>query len=466
MTALDPRLRLAILGGRITGLASRRLRMGGGTTLPGDVARALDPQVLRKLGAGPRQGTVLVTGTNGKTTTSALLREIAVAAGWQVGGNPSGSNLIYGLTAAALAHADLGGRMALDWLVLEVDELSALAAVRELEPRLLVVLNAFRDQLDRSFEVDQVAARLGTAVAALPETSVAILNADDPRIAALKGSARLTRFGIDDPELDRGGLPESADRPVCAACGRPVHFSAVYYGQCGEYRCPDCGWARPAPEVRVTSARTDGLDHSELNLKGYGGGIGPVRVPLAGAHNAANVAAAAAAALAMGATWDQVRAGLERFQPAFGRSQVVLWGRAQVRLLLAKNPAGMQASLESVLSGDAGPVLGLALNDGIADGTDVSWIWDVEFERLAAGGPRWVVSSGRRAHELALRLRYAGVDASRIVVRPTPEAALAALGERAAPGTPAPALLTYTAMLAWHRAVVAAGGAAPFWEGG
>ncbi len=466
MTRADPRMRLAVLGGKVTAWASRGLRMGGGTTLPGDVARTIDPRVLRKLAASPRRGIVVVTGTNGKTTTSALLRRIAAAAGWRIGGNQSGSNLIYGLTAAAIAQADLRGQMDLDWLVLEVDELSAAAAARELQPRILVVLNAFRDQLDRSFEVDQVAARLGEAVAALPETAVAVLNSDDPRIAALDRAPKASFFGIEDREADRGGLPESADRPVCPRCGGSLQFSAVYYGQCGDYRCPACGWSRPSPALRVTRVLTAGLDHLELTLAGPGGGVGPLEVPLAGAHNAANVAAAAAAAREMGADWDQIERGLREFRPAFGRSQVVRWRQRQVRLLLAKNPAGMQASLEAVLSGDAGPVLGLALNDGVADGTDISWIWDVEFEKLADSGPRWIVVSGRRAAELALRLRYAGLAEPRLMVRPAPEQALDELAERAAPGMPAPSLLTYTAMLAWHRAVVGAGGAEPFWAEG
>jgi UDP-N-acetylmuramyl tripeptide synthase len=459
-------MRLAVLGGKVTAWASRSLRMGGGTTLPGDVARAIDPRVLGKLAASPRRGIVLITGTNGKTTTSALLRRIAAAAGWRTGGNQSGSNLIYGLTAAAIAQADLRGRMDLDWLVLEVDELSAVAAARELQPTILVVLNAFRDQLDRSFEVDQVAARLGEAVTALPEKAVAVLNSDDPRVAALGRSARASLFGIEDPGADRGGLPESADRPVCPRCGGSLQFGAVYYGQCGDYRCPACGWLRPSPALRVTRLHTAGLDHVELTLAGPSGGLGPLEVPLAGAHNAANVAAAAAAALEMGANWDHIEQGLRQFRPAFGRSQVVRWRPRHLRLLLAQNTAGMHAPHVAQRRRDAGPVLGLALNDGIADGTDISWIWDVEFEKLATAGPRWIVLSGRRAAELALRLRYAGLSASRLMVRPAPEEALDELAERAAPGMPAPALLTYTAMLAWHRAVVGAGGAEPFWTEG
>lgn len=466
MSRSDLRLGLAVLGGKATAWASRGLGMGGGTTLPGDVARALDPGVLRKLSSAPRRGVVLVTGTNGKTTTSALLRQIAAAAGWRTGGNLSGSNLIFGLTAAAVAEADLRGRMELDWLVLEVDELSAALAARELQPGILVVLNAFRDQLDRSFEVDQVAARLGEAAAALPGSAVAVLNSDDPRIAGLDRAPRSSLFGIEDRRLDRGGLPESADRPVCPRCGSSLRFGAVYYGQCGDYRCPGCGWARPSPALRVSQVVSSGLEHMDVTLAGPGGGAGPLEVPLAGAHNAANVAAAAAAALAMGASWEQIRLGLEEFRPAFGRSQVVPWRQGQVRLLLAKNPAGMEASLEAVLGAGSGPVLGLALNDGIADGTDISWIWDVEFERLATGGPRWIVVSGRRAAELGLRLRYAGLDRSRLLIRPGAEAALDELAARAAPGIPAPALLTYTAMLAWHRAVVGAGATPPFWAEG
>ncbi len=465
MNRLDLRLRAAVLAGRLTMAASRGLHLGGGTTLPGDVARALDPAILRKLAKAPARGVVLVTGTNGKTTTAALLRSIAAAAGWRVAGNTGGSNLIFGLTAAALANSDRAGHMGLDWLVLEVDELSCPIAVRELQPRLLVVLNAFRDQLDRSFEVDQIVARLRDAVDAMPAAGAVVLNADDPRVAALGERHPATLFGIEDPHLDRGKLPESADRPTCPRCRTPLVYAAVYYGQCGRYRCPTCDWARPDPAVRATSVREIGLDAVEVGLEDGAGLNLTASVRLTGAYNAANVAAAVTAALAMGAEEGQLARGLEQFQPAFGRSQVTTWRGAGVRLLLAKNPAGMEANLETVLALDRSPVLAVALNDGIADGRDISWIWDVELERLATGGPTKVVASGRRAAELALRLNYAGVSRDRILVCSSPEAALDAVAQLAEPGVPAPALLTYTAMLAWHRALVGSGAARPFWEG-
>lgn len=460
----DLRLAGAILAGKAVAGASRRLRLGGGTTLPGDVSRAIDPEVLSKLAAGPRRGVVLVTGTNGKTSTAALVRRMAIAAGLAVGGNTSGSNLIFGLTATALEHSDPRGRTDLDWLVFEVDELSAPRAVRETHPAVLLVLNAFRDQLDRSFEVDAISSRLAEAVRSLPESATAVLNADDPRIAGLSGLHSPNRcFGIDDPALNRRTLPPGADVPACPRCGATLHAEQVFYSHCGRYRCRGCGWASPTPTTRAGSVKPEGLDALHLLIETEGARPLSCRVELAGIHNAANIAAAVATAQSMDIPEEAIAAGLAAFRPAFGRSQLSTWAGTQVRLLLAKNPAGLQENLEALLALDRSPVVAIGLNDGIADGRDISWIWDVELERLATAPYRAVITSGTRAAEMALRLTYGGLAPDRIVVRPRPEAALDTLARLAGPGVPASALLTYTAMLQWHRALVAAGSASPFW---
>lgn len=465
MPSGDLRLAAAIVAGRLVRSASRGLRLGGGTTLPGDVSRAIDPRVLVKLASGPRRGVVLITGTNGKTSTAALVRRMAADAGQVVGGNASGSNLIFGLTAAGLERADLKGRIDVDWLVFEVDELSAPLAVRETRPTVLLVLNAFRDQLDRSFEVDAIASRLAEAVTALPAGSTAVLNSDDPRIAGLADLHGHTRFfGLADPSWDRRTLPPGADIPSCPRCGGTLHVDGVFYSHCGRYRCPACGWASPPPATRASSAHPEGLDALDLVIEDEGAAPLRCRVRLSGIHNAANVVAAVATARSMGIPEAAISSGLQAFSPAFGRSQLSLWSGAQIRLLLAKNPAGLQENLEALLSLDRSPVLAIGLNDGIADGRDISWIWDVELERLADAPYTTVIASGSRASEIALRLTYGGLDPARILVRPRPQAALDALAQRVRPGVPAPALLTYTAMLEWHRALVAAGSAAPFWE--
>ncbi|MHB1526397.1 MAG: DUF1727 domain-containing protein [Candidatus Dormibacteria bacterium] len=471
MAGPDLRLGAAVGLGKFAGRASRRLGLGGGTTLPGDVARAVDPRVLAKLASTVAVGTVLVTGTNGKTSTAAMLRTIAAAAGWRVGGNPSGSNLVFGLTAAALERADRHCRVAVDWMILEVDELSAPQAVAEIQPRGLVVLNAFRDQLDRSFEVDQIARRLEAAVAGLPQTSFWVGNADDPRVAAIGSEAgsRANRsrilFGLDDPRAAQTTLPVVADARVCPRCRGELDFSAVYYAHCGVYTCPDCEFHRPQPHVRASEIRPSGLDSLEVVIQDASGASTEVSVRLGGIFQAANVAAAFATATAMGVAGSQVSSALASFEPAFGRSQLAVWKGAQVRLMLAKNPAGMGENLAALAALDSSPVIAIALNDGVADGRDISWIWDVDLERLARTRSLTVVASGTRSRDLVLRLAYAGFDRALIKVCPDPEEALSTLAQMARPGVPAPALLTYTAMLSWHRLLVRSGASQPFGSG-
>lgn len=460
---------MAVGAGRVAGATSRKLRLGGGTTFPGDVARAVDPQVLGKLTSSVRGGVVLVTGTNGKTTTAALLRTLLEGQGLRVGGNPSGSNLIYGLTAAALRLADVSGKVELDWLILEVDELSAPRAVAEISPRGLVILNAFRDQLDRSFEIDQVAQRLQEAVLGLPPGAFWVGNADDPRVASFdsdstpRGVSKIL-FGLNDESGGHKLLPAVVDSRSCPRCRFELEFSLVYYAHCGLYRCPHCGLRRPTPDVGVESIRMIGLDAIEMEVVGLSGWRAAISVPLGGVVNAANVAAAMAAAAAMGVDQSRAAASLGRFRPSFGRSQLASWRGADFRLMLAKNPAGLEENLTAVLTLDKSPVLAIALNDGVADGRDISWIWDVDMERLGGTPDLRVVVSGTRARELALRLGYAGVSADRITVRPLPEEALSAVADLAQTGVPVPCLLTYTAMLAWHNLLVRSGSGAPFFQ--
>ncbi len=459
------RLRAAVVLGKATGGMSRRLRLGGGTTLPGDVARWVDPGVLRAMAGSVRAGTVLVTGTNGKTSTAALLRTILAESGKVVGGNPSGSNLIFGLTAAALTLSDSQGRIDRDWLVLEVDELSAPQAVAEIRPQGLVVLNAFRDQLDRSFEVDQIAERLATATSTLPDGGFWVGNADDPRVAAMAGETtaagtRRILFGLSAGGRDH--LPAVSDASGCPRCRGEMEFRVVFYAHCGLYKCPHCGFQRPQPQVVASQVNLAGLDSVELTLSGSEDGSEgwsvPARVRLGGLFSAANVAAAAAAASAMGVSPHQIASGISAFEPAFGRFQVMPWKGVPIRLMLAKNPAGLEENLTAALELDRSPVIAIGLNDLIADGRDVSWIWDVEMERLRESRPVTLVVCGRRAHELALRLAYAGVPQDRVVVLQSARAALDAVAAMASPLIPVPALMTYTAMLEWHQLLGGGGG--------
>ncbi|MGH7777480.1 MAG: MurT ligase domain-containing protein [Candidatus Dormibacterales bacterium] len=448
----------AVWAGKVTGALSRAARQGGGTTLPGDVARALHRGVLQDLSGDLAGGVVLIAGTNGKTTTARLVTTMLEGLPSRVVANRSGSNLITGITAAAVARAGLGGRLEADWGVFETDEASLPAAVRETRPRAVLVGNLFRDQLDRYGELETTALTIQRALGDLPGGSVAVLNADDPRVAEIGlGLGRPPLwYGIDDRRVSADHLPHAADAVTCPRCGSRLAFDAVYVGHDGEYRCPAGDFQRPTLEVAATDVRLDGLEGVSASLGGTS-----VRLPLGGLYNAYNLTAAFAVGRAVGLDPALMATQLGKAQAAFGRQERVSCGGHEVMLLLAKNPAGFNEVLKGAVELAGGRHFLIGLNDRIADGRDVSWIWDVDFEVLAAL-PLSVQVAGTRAHDLSVRLKYAGVTASPPEV--DFERALDRFLASLPPGAPGFALCTYTAMLDLRQVLSRRGWAArPYW---
>src|SRR6266446_6145624 len=398
----------AVWAGKATGALSRISRLGGGTTLPGDVARAIDPDVLRKLSRDLEQGAIVITGTNGKTTTARLISGLLEGAGQSVVSNRAGANLIYGATAAALQRAGANGRLRADWGVFEIDEASLERAVDEIQPRATVVLNLFRDQLDRYGELESIAKRIEKAVARLPGESQAVLNADDPRVADI--GMQLDRkpiwFGLDDTSIAARELPHAADARTCPRCGVSLIFDAVYVGHDGIYRCPNGDFARPTPNVSARNIKLDGFDSLAMDVSGT-----RIELPLGGLYNVYNVVAAFATATALGLDGAFIADRFRSFRPAFGRQERLEVKGRHLNLVLSKNPAGFNETLRTAIDLAGGHYFLIGLNDRRADGTDVSWIWDVDFEHLR-GRATVVVPAGNRAADLAVRLKYAEVDAA------------------------------------------------------
>lgn len=462
---LRVRLSAAIALGKMTATLSRRLQQGGGTTMPGRVARAVEPKVVPLLSHRLRRGTVIVAGTNGKTTTSRLLAHILSTIGHRPVHNRAGANLAAGIASALVEHANVWGRPAGDIGVFEVDEATVPRVAPHLAPRVVVFTNLFRDQLDRYGEIDHIAGLWRTLGRALPEDAVVVANGDDPLVfdAVRDLPGRHLMFGVDDDRLALPAMEHTAEARYCYRCGTPYEYAFTYYGHMGQYRCTTCGAGRPALDVaarEVTLAGADGATFT-MALAGDPHPI-PISTSLGGLYNVYNVLAAAGAALQLGASPEQVAGAVRSFAPAFGRGERIAVGGVEIRMLLSKNPAGFNEVLRTVLSGGTLPVLLIAINDNIADGRDVSWLWDVDFERLAGHVGR-VVVSGLRAEDMALRLQYAGVPDDAIEVRPEYESALrAALGHAA--GQPLFVLPTYTAMLALRDVLRQWGTVGRFWE--
>jgi len=454
----------ALWAGKLTASLSRGLRRGGGTTLPGDISRLIDPRILTKLSRSLSGGTVVVTGTNGKTTTAALLRHIVEAQGETTVANQAGANLIFGVTAAVVNRTSWASKLPATVGLFEIDEASLPRLVKEIAPGTIVVTNLFRDQLDRYGELETTAAHIRRALTQGPEGMTAVLNADDPMVAALGDDLpRVLYAGLDDPAWLQPELSHGADAKFCPRCGSAFLFEGVYFGHVGRYRCPRGDFARPLPDVKATSVSIDGMERMRLQVTDGAQSVS-VEVPLSGLYNAYNVVMALTAAKAMGVPLRKSAAALRDFAPAFGRMErTVIEGHPAV-LLLAKNPTGFTEVLRTAIQfGQARSFL-IALNDRIADGQDVSWIWDVDFEQLKNVAAHIVVS-GDRALDLRVRLKYAEVPADRVDVVTDWGDAL----KRAAQATPAGETLfvlpTYTAMLELRAVLTRDGALQPYWQG-
>jgi lipid II isoglutaminyl synthase (glutamine-hydrolysing) len=442
---------------RLVGRLSRGVGRGGGTTLPGKLLWKVDPGALDALAARLPAGVAVVSATNGKTTTSAMLARI-LGPRHRLAWNNSGANLASGVASTLLSakDADLG--------LLEVDEFALPEVMRRVRPRVVSLGNLFRDQLDRYGELEHIAERWRAAVLALPPRSTLVVNADDPLVAELAvGREHALRFGVDDPRLARPALQHAADSKYCVRCGSPYEYAAAYVGHLGDYRCPSCGHARPKLDVAARSIDLEGLDSSAFDLVTPAGTV-RLTLPLPGLYNVYNALAAAAAALVLDTTLDEIAAGLESFTAAFGRFERIEDGDRRILMLLIKNPAGANEAVRTLQEGGVPPVVVVALNDRIADGRDVSWIWDVDFEPLLEAAER-VVVSGERAAELALRFTYAGFDPSRLEVIPALTAALDRGLALVPAGGELAVLPTYTAMLDLRKTAVARGLVRPYWEG-
>jgi len=448
----------AVWAGKATGALSRISRLGGGTTLPGDVARAIDPDVLRKLSRDLEHGAIVITGTNGKTTTARLISWLLEGAGHSVVSNRAGANLIFGATAAALEHAGVNGRLQADWGVFEIDEASLERAVDEIQPRAAIVLNLFRDQLDRYGELETIAKRIEAALSRLPDESRTILNADDPRVAeiGLNLERKPLWFGLDDPTVAARELPHAADARTCPRCGASLTFDAVYVGHDGAYRCPNGDFARPAPALAATHIELNGFDSLAMGVSGV-----RIELPLGGLYNCYNALAAFAAGTSLGLEPAYIADRLRSFRAAFGRQERLEADGRRLNLVLSKNPAGFNETLRTAVDLAGGRFFLIGLNDRRADGTDVSWIWDVDFERLG-GRAQVVVPGGNRARDLAVRLKYAGVEAAQ--PESDPARAIDALIAATPRGETAHLLCTYTAMLDLRTELVRRGWAKHYWE--
>ena len=446
---------------RAVGTMSRRSGRGGGTTLPGRLLVRMEPDAIERLASYLHRGSIVVSSTNGKTTTAGMISGILRADGRIPVHNRAGSNMHWGVATAMLEQSGDEG-------LFELDEAWLPRVAPRLRPRLLVLGNLFRDQLDRYGELERLADEWAELVAQLQGSSEFALNGDDPLIADLGRDRELRRrpgvtyFGIEDESQALPELQHAHDAKHCRRCGAPYVYDRAFVGHLGHYTCPNCDADRPAPDVAATRIELHGISGSSVHVTTPGGEL-DLELPLPGLYNVYNALAAITAGLRSDVPLERIRQGLESMRTVFGRVETIDVAGKPVSILLIKNPAGANEVLRTLRleSENGGIDLWLALNDRIADGRDVSWIWDADFE-LLSDGVRRVICTGTRAPEMALRLKYAGWPRESIEVIEPIEASL----DEAVAASPGRlfALPTYTALLELRTLLTHRGLAPDYWQ--
>lgn len=448
---------------RTAGSLSRAAGRGGGTSLPGKLLLKLQDDAIARLAGRLEKGSVVISATNGKTTTASLVAGILDDAGIEAVHNHAGANMAGGVATALLdasANGEIDGQIGL----FEVDEAWTAALVEQLQPRVLVLANLFRDQLDRYGELETLAHTWRDVVANLPDDAVAVINADDPLLAGIgEAHANTIYFGLEDTANAEPAPRHAADSKFCRKCGAPLQYEAVQVGHLGKYHCPNCDFSRPVPQVAATRIELDGMKGSSVTITTPAGEVA-LRLPIPGLYNVYNAVAATATAHALGLVPESIQHGLESAKAVFGRVETLDIKGKSVSLLLIKNPTGANEVLRTITDGEEPFDLWVALNDNIADGRDISWVWDADFEMLAGKVSR-VTCSGTRAEEMALRLAYAGVPRDAIQTENAIERSFdAAVASASASGSTLFALPTYTSLLELRTAISKRGEAGDYWE--
>lgn len=461
----DTRLVTAVWAGKAISSLSRVLGLGAGSTYPGKIMRKIDPKVLTKLTKNLSEGSVMISGTNGKTTTSNMIAHILKKSGKKLTHNKAGANLITGLTTSLVSSCGLLASLKADMGLFEVDEATVPLASQEIKPRAMLVTNFFRDQLDRYGELDYTASLIKRS---LPNVRGNILlNADDPLVANLGQGIedQVVYYGIQDDTLPLTDIVQAADVKHCVHCGELYDYSTVFYGHLGKYSCPSCGSNRPTPSIYATNLVFNNITSTSFSVTTPQGQI-DVTINLPGLYNVYNALGAIGCCLIQGLSLEQIKNGLESFLPAFGRMEQIAFPANQALLILVKNPTGFNEVLRTMLIDSKAKNLLIAINDNYADGEDISWLWDVDFEGLLLDKSEinFAFTAGLRAGDMALRLKYAGIPQDKISLESNIRDSLEKTLTILPPGENLYLLCSYTAMLEMRDIIHKKGYLKNYWE--
>jgi len=450
---------LAICLCKLLRFVSRVLHRGG-TAMPGRWALKVCPELLSILARGVK--TVAITGTNGKTTSARMIEQAFAEQGKSYFANRSGANLVSGITTEFVMNSTLSGKCRKEYAVIECDEAAAVKAFGMLKPQIIVVTNLFRDQLDRYGEVTHTLENIRKGIQGAPEAKLC-LNADCSLTASLADDLpnETVFFGVNAGAVPSAGKSELSDASHCIRCKTEYEYDYITFAHLGGFKCPKCGYKRRQPEYAVTDVPAQRSEGSSivLNVRGkrY---LAEVNLPAM--YNIYNAAGAVAAVTEMGLGTEAAISALANFKCGFGRMEQFALGQGGAKVMLVKNPAGCNQVLDFLQNLKERFILVICLNDRGADGTDISWIWDADFEKLCAlpGTLERVIVSGDRAADMAVRVKYAGVEPRFVTLEHDYEKLVE---ELAGQDKPVCFIPTYTAMLELREVLIRRCGGQEFW---
>ncbi len=394
---------IAILLAKLSAIAGRIIGKNSSST-PGSIALRICPDIIRILSKNITRGIVVTCGTNGKTTTNNLLNTALLKCGYTTVCNDLGANMLSGVATAFALSSDLFGKKKIDYAVLEIDEAFARRVFTHLKPDYMVVTNLFRDQLDRYGEIETTLALIDEAVSMADKVKL-ILNGDDPISSQLGKDRNAYYYGISEQVLPQ--VDEAKEGQFCPKCGESQSYNYFHYSQLGDFYCTNCGNKRPnidfdAKQVDLSESMKFVVNNNvniDVNYRGF--------------YNIYNILAVYSAMSVMGVNTEDFNKILSDYKPQIGRMEVINLGKPFI-LNLAKNPAGFNQAIQTVVLDKRKKDVIIAINDGETDGQDVSWLWDVDFEKLSDENLNTLSVSGARIYDLALRFKYSGVDVDNV----------------------------------------------------
>ena len=393
---------IIILLGKILSRLFRSLNLGDGSTWPGHIALGINKKFIRQVLHNSKTKTIIIAGTNGKTTTAAMIKSALKQNGKKSFQNKSGANLLNGIASSIIMHSDLSGRINHNFAIFETDENALPQVLKECKPDFLILLNLFRDQLDRYGEVNIVAGKWKDSIDKLTDKTTLILNADDPQIAYFaksvnpdsdrgsidsrfrgndkKNIPQILFFGLNESSVSNKTAQQAADSNYCPRCGKRLSYHRLIFSHLGDWYCKNCNLKRPKLDIH--------------NFSIY---------PLPGIYNKYNTLAATLVLKKVDLSDKEIEVSFRNFKPAFGRQEIIRYKEKNVQIFLSKNPTSFNQSFQAISDLGAQTLL-IILNDRIPDGRDISWIWDVDLPHI--NNFKQIIISGDRTYDMALRLKY------------------------------------------------------------